>query len=212
MAEGAGCIPGTADGGGGAVHAQKAQPDAPGMSERLGDPGVCDGQSTPCDEKFSPPCLKCRTREDGALGGAAGGLLRAGLSACFAGASGMAVVRAHGPVCGAVFVFLSRRRAGAFCVSGGACGPVEIWRDPGEPEKLRRSAALVFRLAPVRASEKQRPRVFGMKKGTAPKRSVPVSFFAAGPDYFQLSMLQCLTRSRSSAALPSLKRSRVPTR
>lgn len=30
--------------------------------------------------------------------------------------------------------------------------------------------------------------------------------------YFQLSMLQCFTRSRSSAALPSLKRSRVPTR
>lgn len=30
---------------------------------------------------------------------------RAGLSACFAGASGMAVFRAHGPVCGAVFVF-----------------------------------------------------------------------------------------------------------
>ena len=34
----------------------------------------------------------------------------------------------------------------------------------------------------------------------------------SGRNYFQLSMLQCLTRSRSSAALPSLKRSRVPTR
>ena len=218
MAEGAVCCFGTADGGGGAAHAQKAQPDDPGMSERLGAPGACDGQCIPCDEKFSPPCLKCRTREDEAPDGAAGGLLRAGLSACFAGASGMAVFRAHGPVCGAVFVFLSRRRAGAFCVSGGAYGPVEIWRDPersggaGETGEAARSAALVLRQAPVRASEKQRPRVFGMKKGTAPKRAVPVSFFAAGPDYFQLSMLQCLTRSRSSAALPSLKRSRVPTR
>lgn len=197
------------------MHAQKAQPDAPGMSERLGDPGVCDGQSIPGDEKFSPPCLKCRTREDEAPDGAAGGLLRAGLSACFAGASGMAVFRAHGPVCGAVFVFFIKESGRSILRLRRRvrpCGDLERFGGAGETGEAAPERALLFRQAPVRASEKQRPRVFGMKKGTAPKRAVPVSFFAAGPDYFQLSMLQCLTRSRSSAALPSLKRSRVPTR
>lgn len=215
MAEGAGCIPGTADGGGGAVHAQKAQPDAPGMSERLGDPGVCDGQSIPCDEKFSPPCLKCRTREDEAAGGAAGGLF-AGRTVC---------VFCRGVRHGRFPCSRARlRRSVRFFHQGvgtehsaSQAARAALWRSGeirgvGETGEAGRSAALVFRQAPVRASEKQRPRVFGMKKGTAPKRAVPVSFFAAGPDYFQLSMLQCLTRSRSSAALPSLKRSRVPTR
>lgn len=59
---------------------QRAQPDVSGLSDG-GAPGACDGQCIPGDEKFSPPCLKCRTREDEAPDGAAGGLF-AGRAVC----------------------------------------------------------------------------------------------------------------------------------
>ena len=215
MAEGAVCILGTADGGGGAAYAQKAQPDDPGMSERLGDPGVCDGQSIPCDEKFSPPCLKCRTREDEAAGGAAGGLF-AGRTVC---------------------VFCRGVRHGRFpCSRARLRRSVRFFHQGVGPEHSAPQAAraALWRSGEIRGSRRNRgswpecgscvpagsgegfgkaaPPRFWHEKRDGPTRSVPVSFFAAGPDYFQLSMLQCLTRSRSSAALPSLKRSRVPTR
>lgn len=59
---------------------QRAQPDVSGLSDG-GAPGACDGQCIPGDEKFSPPCLKCRTREDEAPDGAADGLF-AGRTVC----------------------------------------------------------------------------------------------------------------------------------
>ena len=51
-----------------------------------------------------------------------------------------------------------------------------------------------------------------LKKNGDELEGVRPRMLPSGRNYFQLSMLQCLTRSRSSAALPSLKRSRVPTR
>lgn len=59
---------------------QRAQPAVSGLSDG-GAPGACDGQCIPGDEKFSPPCLKCRTREDEAPDGAADGLF-AGRTVC----------------------------------------------------------------------------------------------------------------------------------
>lgn len=113
---------------------QRAQPDVSGLSDG-GAPGECDGQCIPCDEKFSPPCLKCRTREDEAPDGAAGGLLRAGCPRGLRGRPAWPFSAFTGPPAAQCSLFSSRSRAGAFCVSGGACGPVKIWRDSGEPEK-----------------------------------------------------------------------------
>ena len=81
----------------------------------------------------------------------------------------MAVFRAHGPVCGAVFVFFIKESGRSILRLKRRvrpCGDPERSGGAGETGEAGRSAALVFRLAPVRASEKPRPRAFGMKKGT----------------------------------------------
>ena len=157
---------------------QRAQPAVSGLSDG-GAPGACDGQCIPCDEKFSPPCLKCRTREDEAPDGAAGGLLRAGLSACFAGASGMAVFRAHGPVCGAVFVFFIKESGRSILRLRRRvrpCEELERSGGAGEIGEAGRSAALVFRQAPVRASEKRCCPRFWHEKRDGPQQVRPRKF------------------------------------
>ena len=160
---------------------QRAQPDVSGLSDG-GAPGECDGQCIPCDEKFSPPCLKCRTREDEAPDGAAGGLLRAGLSACFAGASGMAVFRAHGPVCGAVFVFFIKESGRSILRLKRRVRPCEELERSGGGRRNRGSCAGARLLcfgwlqAPVRASEKRYCPRFWHEKRDGPQKGRPRKF------------------------------------
>ena len=144
---------------------------------------------------------------------------RTGLSVCFAGGAGIAVFRAHGPVCGTVFAFFIRK-SGRIILRlkrrvrprGDPWSSGEILRNRGiraGARLLRRGRAQPRALFWKGGESSSR---FGHEKRDGPQKARPACFSAAGPDYFQLPMLQSLTRSRSSAALPSLKRSRVPTR
>ena len=171
----------------------------------------------PCDEKFSPLCLKCRTR------GRRRGVWR----------SGGRIFREQGCPC-----VLPGGRHSCFPRSRARLRHSirffhqEVGPDHSAPQAARAapwSSGEILRNRGIRAGARllrrgrAQPRAlfwkggesssrFGHEKRDGPQKARPACFSAAGPDYFQLSMLQCLTRSRSSAALPSLKRSRVPTR
>ena len=180
MAEEAVCCSGTADGGGGAAHTAKSAACRVWAVGRRGHLACATDRASRGDEKFSPPCLKCRTRAGRRSGGRT-----------FRGQDCLRVLPGRpawpfsvltGPSAAQCSFFSSRSRAGAFCVSGGAYGPVKIWRDlerfgeSEKPGKLRRSAALVLRQAPVRASEKRCCPRFWHEKRDGPQKVRPRKF------------------------------------
>lgn len=150
------------------------------MPERWGS-NAGGGTCIPCDEKFSPSGLKCRTREDEAAGGAAGGLF-AGRTVC---------VFCRGVRHGRFPCSRARlRRSVRFFIkeSGRSilrlrrrvrpCGDPERSGGAGETGEAGRSAALLFRQAPGsgEASEKRCCPRFWHEKRDGPFRVRPRKF------------------------------------
>ena len=93
--------------------------------------GVCDGTCIPCGGTGDPSCLKCRTGKTGRLKAWRADVSRA---VCPRECPAWPFSALTGPPAAQRSLFSLGSRAGAFCASGGACGPVEIQRNSGEPE------------------------------------------------------------------------------